>query len=184
MREQNWPRSDWQAFALLAGSILLALGTIAMLSRPARAESATITGTAHVSDADTLRVGHARIRLHGIDAPEAAQTCTKDGEPYACGAVAIAFARQLVQGRRVECVSDDLDRHRRIVATCWTVGKDGRREGESINVQLVRQGWAIAFTRYSTAYIKHEREAREAKRGLWSGEFELPEDVRQAARRR
>ena len=40
---------------------------------------AQITGTATVTDGDTLRINDTRIRLHGIDAPEAAQTCIDRG---------------------------------------------------------------------------------------------------------
>lgn len=68
------------------------------------------------------------------------------------------------------------------MSECWTLDANGKREGESINGRLVREGRAVAFVRYSTAYIEHEREAREARRGLWSGSFEQPEIHRHASK--
>ena len=36
---------------------------------------ADITGKARVVDGDTIHIGDTKIRLHGIDAPEAKQAC-------------------------------------------------------------------------------------------------------------
>jgi len=41
-------------------------------AHPARAD---ITGPAAVTDGDTIKIDGQRIRIHGIDAPEAKQTC-------------------------------------------------------------------------------------------------------------
>ena len=46
---------------------------------------ADINGIARVIDGDTLAISGARIRLHGIDAPESRQLCQKDGQSYRCG---------------------------------------------------------------------------------------------------
>ena len=44
-----------------------------------------ITGKVRIIDGDTLEVGGKRVRLFGIDAPEAKQTCTVDGKEWRCG---------------------------------------------------------------------------------------------------
>ena len=49
----------------------------------AGAAGADISGVASVTDGDTLRIGSERIRLHGIDAPESAQSCRAGGETWA-----------------------------------------------------------------------------------------------------
>ena len=40
----------------------------------------TVTGRTSVTDGDTLEIRGVDIRLHGIDAPESAQTCISDGQ--------------------------------------------------------------------------------------------------------
>jgi len=43
----------------------------------------------------------------------------------------------------------------------------------------VSEGLALAYRRYSTDYVGQEQAAREAKRGLWLGEFVKPWQVAQ-----
>lgn len=43
---------------------------------------------------------------------------------------------------------------------------------------MVHEGWALAFVRYSIAYVKEEEKAHTAQRGLWSGAFIAPWDRR------
>jgi endonuclease YncB( thermonuclease family) len=44
---------------------------------------------------------------------------------------------------------------------------------------MVRQGWAVAYRRFSVAYVMDEIAARIASRALWAGEFDFPEEWRQ-----
>lgn len=67
------------------------------------------------------------------------------------------------------------DRDGRIVAVCLHHGQD-------VNAWLVREGWALAFRRYSKAYVREESEAKSARRGLWRGEFVQPWDWRRGKR--
>jgi hypothetical protein len=43
---------------------------------------------------------------------------------------------------------------------------------------MVRQGWALAFVKYSSVYVHDEEIARNAQRGVWSGAFIAPWDWR------
>ena len=45
-------------------------------------DGAGTSGIATVIDGDTLELHGQRIRLLGIDAPEAGQWCHRDGKPY------------------------------------------------------------------------------------------------------
>ena len=54
-----------------------------------------------------------RIRLHGIDAPEKAQTCRIEGVPWACGIAAWGEFVQLVAGKDLTCETRDVDRYGR-----------------------------------------------------------------------
>jgi endonuclease YncB( thermonuclease family) len=57
------------------------------------AASATFSGTAHVVDGDTLRVGTELVRLSGVDAPELSQRCGPKAAPVACGTLAADWLR-------------------------------------------------------------------------------------------
>ncbi len=47
--------------------------------------SAEITGKPRIIDGDTIEIAGQRIRLYGIDAPEAAQRCVVNKTPWPCG---------------------------------------------------------------------------------------------------
>ena len=63
--------------------------SLSLLMVPAIAHAADLTGKPRIVDGDTIWIGGTKIRLHGIDAPEAKQTCKKgDGNEYRCGEMA------------------------------------------------------------------------------------------------
>ena len=129
---------------------------------------ADITGKARVVDGDTIHIGDTKIRLHGIDAPEAKQECYRvDDSPYRCGEAATDALRVLIGADPVHCEGDTLDRYKRLIAICYSGTAD-------LNAEMVRQGWALAYRRYSKDYVSAEKEAQDAKRGIWAGEFEPP----------
>ncbi len=144
-----------------------------------RVRSATVVrGRAQVVDGDSLRVNGVSIRLHGIDAPESRQTCRdRSGRRYPCGQRATEHMRRLVAGRVITCRKVTSDRYGRMVAIC-------KRGGEDIGRRMVRDGWAVAFVRYSRHYVADERAARSARRGLWQGRFITPETWRRMQERR
>ena len=111
-----------------------------------------ISGVAFVIDGDTLKIAPERIRLHGIDAPESAQSCRAGGKTWACGEAATRALRERIAGRPVECAERDRDRYGRIVAVC-------RVDGADVNAWMVEQGWAVAYRKYSTDYVSHETAA-------------------------
>ena len=43
---------------------------------------------------------------------------------------------------------------------------------------MVREGWALAYVKYSSAYGRAEENARTQQRGLWQGAFIAPWDWR------
>ncbi len=155
--------------AVSAFTLLLAL------AGPARAE--TLSGPARVVDGDTFAIAGERIRLNGIDAPETKQTCTRNGRHWACGRAATRAMRQLVGRNQVRCEVSGRDRYGRAIAACFAAGRD-------LQQQLVRQGLALAYRKYSTRYVPDEDAARAEGRGLWSGEFVEPWRWRRQQRRR
>jgi endonuclease YncB( thermonuclease family) len=144
---------------------------LVLLALPAAAGE--IRGAARVTDGDTLAIGAAHVRLHGIDAPEAGQSCAlRGGGAWDCGAAAEARLRALVQGREVRCVPEELDGYGRVVARCWADGAD-------VGARLVAEGLARAYARYSADYVAVEADARGRRLGLWQGPAEAPWDYRQ-----
>ena len=136
---------------------------------------AGISGLASPIDGDTLRVESERIRLHGIDAPESAQSCRAGGETWACGEAAIQALRGRIARRPVQCAERDRDRYGRIVAVCRVGGAD-------LNAWMVEQGWAVAYRKYSTDYVSHETAAKAARRGVWRSDFVEPSRWRRGER--
>ena len=153
----------------LGAIVLIGLNLAGLLHLPL--QSAGLAGPARVVDGDTLDLDRHRVRLFGIDAPESAQTCERDGAAYACGQEAKRYLEALIGGRPVACRARDADRYGRTVAVC-TAG------GEDLNAAMVRAGWALAYRRYSTDYVPAEAAARRDGRGLWAGRFEPPADWR------
>lgn len=134
----------------------------------APAASATLEGSASVVDGDTLRIGAETVRLEGIDAPEARQRCRDGaGRGYRCGARASEALGMLVRRGVAACRGEERDRYGRLLAVCEVAGVE-------LNAAMVRGGWALAFRRYSEAYVGVEGDAARAGRGLWSGRFEEP----------
>lgn len=144
---------------------------IAALLSAATPASADNSGRAFVIDGDSLRINGQMIRLYGIDAPEGKQSCLRDNTPYACGEEAAALLRKLTARKTVRCAEKDRDVHGRSVAECFV----GDR---SLNAELVKHGWALAYRRYSQAYIPYEDAARKQRLGLWAGTFQKPWDYR------
>jgi endonuclease YncB( thermonuclease family) len=130
-----------------------------------------------VTDANTLQLGATKYRLDGIDAPEFDQVCIDPhADTWACGVDARDKLRALVRGRAVHCDDkgpDKTARPRRI-GVCRIDG-----EGISLNRQLVRQGLALSTEAPAEGFKADEADARNNKRGLWSGCFTAPQDFRQ-----
>lgn len=162
---------------LLAAAVMVSAGAALAVPAVSPAGAETVTGEARVIDGDTLQVAGRRIRLHGIDAPETRQTCTRSGRRWACGKAATRAMRRLVGRNPVRCEVRDRDRYGRAVAACFAAGRDLQRE-------LVRQGLALAYRRYSTRHVPDEDAARSARRGLWAGEFTEPWRWRREAKAR
>lgn len=133
-------------------------------------------GTVRVIDADTFDVGGERVRLFGIDAPEQDQTCRKsDGQVWDCGKWAADQARLRYGGQRARCTRVDTDRYGRTVARCVVNGGDVGRE-------MVRDGLAFAYARYSKDYVADERRAAASRMGLHASQMQSPAAFRAAKR--
>lgn len=125
-----------------------------------------ISGTVvSITDGDTLIVrpeqgASVKVRLIHIDAPERGQ---------AFGTRARQALDELVYGQTVQIVGTSKDRYGRVLG-------DVRHEGRSINLELVKRGFAWSFVEYDPPpeYVAAEAGARAAKRGLWADPSPIP----------
>jgi endonuclease YncB( thermonuclease family) len=159
-----------QVASALAG--VLALGGVSLASGSGvisdHSAGVSLSGEARVIDGDTIDLQGTRIRLEGIDAPEIAQTCPRTlAGTWSCGEAAAATLRRLVAGRPLTCQRQGHDKYGRVLGICF----DGSRD---INAEMVREGMAWAFVRYSQTYVREEAEARAARVGIWQGGVAQP----------
>lgn len=140
---------------------------------PTSALAQSISGPASVIDGDTISLTGERVRLYGIDAPEIAQTCSRDAADWACGRSAQALLTQIAEGRVVECTPQDRDAYGRIVATCRVGDRD-------LSQVMVREGLAIALAQAPDEYREAENRAKAFGLALWGSSFQTPADYRQA----
>ena len=147
-----------QRFALLLTLLLTlpyAAGPVAA-QEPGTSFTGKVVAVKDGDTVDVLRYGRAvTVRLHGIDAPEMNQ-------PFGRGAKQAASRYVFGKAARVEVT--DVDRYGRAV---------GRVEvqGGSLGQMLVRAGLAWWYRRYAPRdgeLERLERQARNARRGLWS----------------
>ncbi len=134
--------------------------------------SSAIGAEVRIIDGDTLAVGDVTYRLHGIDAPEAGQTCTTaSGSLWQCGDAATAHLIELVDGRSPDCEIRGIDDYDRMLSVCWA----GSTE---LNSQMVLDGYAWAFRRYSEDYVDAELIAARVGLGIWANPTQTAWDFR------
>tara|TARA_R110002033_G_scaffold66981_3_gene117983 strand:+ start:28891 stop:29490 length:600 start_codon:yes stop_codon:yes gene_type:complete len=114
-----------------------------------------------ILDGDTVEVLYGqlpiKVRLEHIDAPE-----KRGKQPF--GNKAKIAMSNLCFGQTVAIYSDGkFDRNGRLIGVIFT------KEGLNVNKEMVRLGMAWHFKKYSDdmSYDALEKEAREAKVGLW-----------------
>ena len=135
-----------------------------------------ISGIAKVIDGDTIKIKDNKIRLMGIDAPEKKQQCQKPwlsisfvtfSKNYPCGKISAQRLKKRIDDKLITCKSSGKDRYKRFIAECFK----GKR---NINAFMVLNGYAVAYRKYSSKFITHEKSAKKEKLGLWAGTFEMP----------
>ena len=131
-----------------------------------------ISGVPRITDGDTIKILNKRIRFHGIDTPEKKQFCVKNFKKYRCGQEATNALKKKIDGKLIICkVQGKLDRYKRYIGVCFLGEVD-------LNKWMVRNGYAIAYRRYSNDYVEDENYAKKNKLGLWNGSFIQPEKWR------
>ena len=161
--------------------ILFSLLILLILPTFSTGDEKTILGKAKVIDGDTIKINKKKIRLFGIDAPEKKQICKKIyinffifnfQKDYKCGEKSALALFKKLKDKKVECIiKKKKDIYKRNIGTCYIKNQD-------INKWLVKNGYAVAYKKYSKKYVLDEKYAKENKLGIWAGNFIEPEKWR------
>lgn len=174
--------------------LLFLIAGIAFLITPvSHAAIRIVTGTVtKVSDGDTIHITtpeqtKLKVRLYGIDAPETPKInkqtghVHQPGQPY--GEESWKALKNKIMGKQVRLEILDIDKYRRMVCMVWL-------DDRNINLEMVREGYAEAFTEYLKSpyraeFLKAEQEARAGGRNIWSlPKHERPREFRKRLKER
>jgi len=166
---------------LLAGLTTFSFTSLSFAREPIR----TVTGkVTKVSDGDTIQVTtpeqtKLRVRLYGIDAPETPKIDQRTGrvnKPTLWKGILEGSGRQN-HGKQIRLDIIEIDQYKRMVGMIWIGSRN-------INLEMVQEGYAEAYVEhlkepYRVQFIRAEKEARSARRGVWSlSGNERPSDFR------
>ena len=134
-------------------------------------EAGDLRKVIRVVDGDTIVVSpNEKVRLIGVDTPETVHP----KKSVACfGKEAKQFTRDAVEGKSIRLVMDKVnskrqhkDKYRRTLAYAYL------DDGTMLNRELIRQGYAHAYTRFQFRHLVEFRELERAARveavGLWA----------------
>jgi micrococcal nuclease len=166
--------------AALALSVSLALACPAAASESCALPVAEEAGVAAITDGGSFDLADGRhVRLAGVQAPMLSLGRSNVADWPLAGDAKAQLAK-LILGKRAALAFDDrsVDRHGHLVAHVFVGGEwiEGRMVGEGL--ARVRTQWDVR--KCAAALLAREREAREAKRGVWALPFyavRKPEDL-------
>ena len=128
----------------------------------------SLDNSIRIIDGDTIILNSEKIRFYGIDTPEKKQKCKdRNGLSYPCGEFATNELKKIISSGQLFCKKRATDRYGRSISICYVNGVD-------INSLMVKNGWALAYRKYSRDYIDEEKEAKDKKMGMWAGKFIAP----------
>lgn len=103
------------------------------------------------------------------------QNCVIDGKIWQCWAAAVRELQTLVDQGPATCKAiGEPDVYSRILAQCDI-------NGQSLDEQFARSGFAVARPSETTEYVAAEAEAKKKKLSLWQGQFHRPSEFRTKA---
>jgi micrococcal nuclease len=173
------PRRRWPAVAAVAITALIAV-RVWQTTREPSVNGQLAEGrydVQNVIDGDTLVLtGGARIRLIGVDTPETRYSKRSGGEDEPFAVQARKFTDRAVEHGQVRLGFDKerIDQHGRYLAYVWYADPGGKER--LLNEELIRAGLTPAKLQYfysdlmKRRFRAAEREARDARRGIWADE--------------
>ena len=126
-------------------------GETAPLPKSSQVTPEVVSGPAYVTDGDGLRIKKTELRLFGVDAPEFAH-------PF--GKKAKWALHALCKGQTVRAEIVGTDDHGRKVAKCFLP------DGRDLSAEMVKQGLALDWAKYSGGVYRHH-EPKDVRKKLW-----------------
>jgi len=120
-----------------------------------------------------------KVRMLGIDTPEKFESNKLDRDIERTGKdkktikklgeLSSEYVKKMMTGKKVRLeqdpINDDMDRYGRLLRYVYL------EDGTFVNLKIVEEGYANAYTRFEISkkkeIVEAERKARENKRGLW-----------------
>lgn len=164
--------------ALLFGTAATDTNTQVLSVNPM--EYPEIKGYPKVLSGSILYLDDIKIKLFGIDAPDRNQICAdRYNQNYNCGVDAMTWLHDWLEGKEVSCHILSKIEQGWATGSCFT---DNHKY--DVAAVVVNAGWAVAYTRSTDIYVPYEKQAADARRGLWSGTFYKPWDWRDLQNRK
>jgi len=140
----------------------------------ARQERRFVGSISGIRSGSQFVINDLKVLLFGIDTPDPDQTCSdKRGRPYQCGQEAIRQLKKFTGATPLDCkvMSQGQSDMSLVSAVCNINNND-------LGVAMVSSGWAFANPYETKVYIPYEQAARNAKNGMWAGQFYAPSEWR------
>lgn len=140
----------------------------------ARQEKRFVGSISGIRSGSQFVVNDLKVLLFGIDTPDPDQTCSdKRGRPYQCGQEAIRQLKKFTGATPLDCkvMAQGQTDMSLVSAVCNINNND-------LGVAMVSSGWAFANPYETKVYIPYEQAARNAKNGMWAGQFYAPSEWR------
>lgn len=181
----NWYDGEVRLIRLLLVLCLLLLGVILLLTVQAKPvvvkpDEVSVDGklvafeavVSRVVDGDTIEISSGeKVRYIGINTPESVD---KRKGVQCFGIEASGYNKKLVDGVKIWLEKDvsDKDMYGRLLRYVYLDDPTMMENPRMVNEILVKDGYAAAYTfppdvKYRDRFLTAQKEAREAKRGLW-----------------
>lgn len=184
----TWPRLNARGLAALGVTVVVIAAGVALWSLSSRLHwpktltsiaamspfaGESVSGRARAITGDRLLVAGKLIRLSGIEAPELAQRCRNSRRRrWRCGSAARSGLARLVARGKVDCSISARDNDKQMLSGTCSIGK------KDLAAAMASRGLAFAVGGLYAPYGGAERVARNAKKGIWSGEAQRPAEYR------
>lgn len=141
--------------------VAVAMTCMSVTAAPVFAQDTVMSGPAEAIDADIISLNGKRLILWGIDAPDRSQLCLVDNKQYSCWDAALRELSTMLTEGPVTCtLQGKPDRLGRPFGVCMIGDKN-------INEEMVRGGFAMAYTDQSDEFVPAQDEAKAAGVQLW-----------------